>query len=213
MFFLALYRNQKFTSGLAVLSTFVLGTAVAMAQHAPQSVVFRTSLGMDLDGDRIPETATVKQRGSFYQVSIHFSTGRPRLKLRTFVGDDVAGLTLEVTDVNTDSEAEIVLTSATSIRPVAVWLNRGSATFQRVNLRSYRLVGRYTGPRLKQQARIHRDSIGRLSNHRLRQAELEISFKPCCGLQSIAGSESNPLTFDSWLAQAALRGPPFSPHV
>lgn len=214
MFFLALCRNKKFISALAVLPIFVLGTAVGVAspQHSPQGVAYKTSLGLDLDGDHIPETATVRQHGSYYQVSIHFSTGRPKLKLRTYVGDDVAGLTLEVTDINSDSEADIVLTSATSSRPVAVWLNHGNASFRRINARPYRLAFRSNGPSLKQKVRIQRESVS-LSNDRLPPAEPRASFNTYSGLQSAVLAESDPLTFRFWLAQVAWRGPPFSPHV
>lgn len=215
MFFLALYRNKKFTSALAVLSTFVLGTAVGVAspQRSPLGVSYKTSLGLDLDGDHIPETATVRQHGSFYQVSIHFSTGRPKLRLRTYLGDDVGGLTLQVTDMNSDSEADIVLTSATSVRPVAVWLNHGNTNFRRVSARTYRLAFRYSGPRMKQQVRVQRDSISGVSNDKLSQAEPGVLLNTYTGLESVVLQESDPLTFDSWLAQVAWRGPPFSPHI
>src|ERR1700741_2682838 len=133
-FFLRWYRNTKFIYRLAGLSVFLFGTVAGFASPkyaAPGGASYKTTLGIDLDGDHILETATIRQQGSFYQVSIHFSTGRPKLKLRTFVGDDVAGLTIDITDVNSDSEADLVISSATSIRPIAVWLNRGSANFQR----------------------------------------------------------------------------------
>lgn len=216
-FFLRWYRNTKFISCVAALSAFLFGTAASFAappkSSAPTSISYKTTLGIDLDGDHIPETATVRQRGSFYQVSIHFSTGRPKLKLRTFVGDDVAGLTIEITDVNSDSEADLVISSATSVRPIAVWLNRGSANFQRVSVRTYGPRGRFTGPRLRKEPGNHSAPTGHLSNDRLIQAELadSLSFSP--GLQDVFPSQSHQSTYQFWLAEVAPRGPPSAPHV
>ena len=215
-FFLRWYRNTIFISCVAALSVFTFGTASGFASPkyvAPGGISYKTTLGIDLDGDHIPETATIHQRGSFYQVSIHFSTGRPKLKLRTFVGDDVAGLTIEITDVNSDSEADLVVSSATSVRPIAVWLNRGSANFQRVNVRNYGPRGHFTGPRLRKEPGKHTAPTGHLSNHRLIQAELGDSFSFSPGLQDLLPSQNHPSTYQFWLAEVAPRGPPSVPHV
>src|SRR5262249_16254267 len=125
-------------TGLAAL--FVLLAGAVFASASPKKFApgfsYKTRLGRDLDGDHIPETATIKQRGSFYQVSIHFTTGRPKLRLRTYVTDDLAGLTVEIADVDHDTRADLVISSATSVWPVAIWLNHG-ADFQRVTKPSY----------------------------------------------------------------------------
>ena len=153
MFALEWYRNKKFITGLAALCTLLSWTGTGFASpgrygHNTEKISYKGSLGLDLDGDHVPETVTVKQQGSFYQVSIHFSTGRPKLRWKTYVGDDAAGLSLEVADVNNDSLADLVITSATSVWPVVTWLNHGSGNFQRVNSRTFCLTGRYNGPRL-----------------------------------------------------------------
>ncbi|HEY2381930.1 MAG TPA: hypothetical protein VGK48_12190 [Terriglobia bacterium] len=201
---------------MAALSAFLLGSASGFASPtyiAPGGVSYKTTLGIDLDGDHIPETATIRQQGSFYQVSIHFSTGRPKLKLRTFVGDDVAGLTIEITDINSDSEADLVISSATSTRPIAVWLNRGSANFQRVNVRAYGFYGRFTGPRWREKPGNHRAPAGSLSNDRLLQAELGDSFSFSPDLQDLVSSQTHPSAYQFWLVEVAPRGPPSAPHV
>jgi hypothetical protein len=210
---LRLYRNKIFISGFAALSAFVLLTAVGFASSkSAQGITYKTSLGVDLDGDHIPETAVVRQRGSFYQVSIHFSTGRPKLRLRTYVGDDVAGLVLEVADVNSDSEADVVITSATSIWPVAVWLNRGGTKFHRVAGRAFALAGGYNGPRLQQKPSNRPDAVGGLSNDRL-QAEFGTSFSPYTRSQDFVPVQAPELRFKPGPTQVAPRGPPSAEHI
>jgi hypothetical protein len=210
---LKLYRNKIFISGFAVLSAFVLLTAVGFASSkSAQGMTYKTSLGIDLDGDHIPETAVVRQRGSVYQVSIHFSTGRPKLRLRTYFGDDVAGLVLEVADVNSGSEADVVISSATSIWPVAIWLNRGSANFHRVTGRAFTLAGGYNGPRLRQKPSNRPDAVGSLSNDRL-QAEVGTSFSPYTGSQDFVPVQAPELRFESGPTQVSPRGPPSAEHI
>src|SRR5215475_12744280 len=153
VFVLGWYRNKKFITGLVVLSTLLFWTAIGFGSPGDygrntEKISYKGSLGLDLDDDHVPETVTVKQQGSFYHVSIHFSTGRPKLRLKTYVGDDEAGLSLEVADVNNDSLADLVVTSATSVWPIATWLNHGLENFLRVTSSTYSLTSRYSGPRL-----------------------------------------------------------------
>jgi len=216
LFFLGWYRNKKVTGALAALLPFLLvGTVSAFAAPAtPQHiVVYKTSLALDLDGDHIPETVTIRQGGSFYQVVIHFSTGRPKLRLRTYVAGDVAGLTLEVADINNDSEADLVITSATSLSPVAAWLNRGTSSFQRVNVHAYSFLGRSSGPRLKQKVSDSRDPVGSLSTERVPQAEIAESLSPHTALQNLISSLTHSSPSDFWLAEVSSRGPPSAPHL
>src|SRR2546430_16454693 len=132
---LKLHRNKNVMTALAVLSVFLLGASRAHAggQQTDTHFLYRAQLGEDLDGDHIPETATIRQYGYHYQVSIHFTTGRPKLRLTTYVSEGVAGLSFQTSDVNNDSRRDILIISATSLRPVGIWLNQGKAKFQKVN--------------------------------------------------------------------------------
>src|SRR5262245_51411125 len=101
-FMLKLYRNKiviTLLTGFCVF-LFAANAASASAHAAHRQIAYRTQLGHDLDGDRIPETATIRHCGYLYQISIHFTTGRPKLRLTTYVTEGEAGLSFKTTDVN-----------------------------------------------------------------------------------------------------------------
>jgi hypothetical protein len=211
---LKLYRNKKVITGLAAL--FVLLSGAAFASASPkkfaQGFSYKTKLSRDLDGDHIPETATIRQHGSFYQVSIHFTTGRPKLRLRTYVTDDLAGLTVEIADVDHDTRADLVINSATSVWPVAIWLNHGK-DFQRVSKLSYEHFNNHSGPGLDQKKRSQHNPVGNLFSDPLPQAETGDSFNPGINLKNTLSSKADPLPFEFTLTQAAPRGPPTETHI
>src|SRR5438552_537859 len=99
---------------------FLLSTNTAFASHrnSKPHISYRTQLGHDLDGDHIPETATIRQCGHIFQVNIHFTTGRPKLRLTTYLSEGVAGLTFQAIDVNNDNKEDLVLVSATAFTPI-----------------------------------------------------------------------------------------------
>jgi len=206
-----LYRYKKFIIVLAGLALFLLGTTSGYAHSKSDrhGISYKTRLALDLDGDHIPETATVRQHGSVYQVNIHFTTGRPKLRLRTYVTNDIAGLTFAVADINNDAKGDIVISSATSIWPVAIWVNVGGANFQRVNSPLYGPVGRYNGPRLKHRSDQQIIPIGNvISQHP--QAEVADSFSFFKDLHNLAPAQTSQLLFEFTLAQIPSRGPPIS---
>ena len=208
---LKLHRNKIVITALAVLSVFLFGANAAYASHQKPDhrISYHTQLGQDLDGDHLPESATIRQCGYLYQVSIHFTTGRPKLRLTTYVNEGVAGLSFETTDVNNDSKGDLVIISATSIRPIAVWLNQGRAKFQKVSSWSYGGVGRYTGPSYRHRRTIQPEPVGNISLDPLPQAT------PAAGYftfddDSVALLSSQPeqRPFYSMLRQIPPRGPP-----
>lgn len=216
-FALKLHRNKIVITTLAVLSVFLFG-ATAFASHGAKvnpHIAYHSKLGHDLDGDHIPETATIRHCGYLYQVSIHFTTGRPKLRLTTYVSEGVAGLSLETTDVNDDRKGDLVIISATSIRPVAVWLNQGRAKFVKVNAWHYGGVGRYTGPTYRSRGPSQPDeSVGTDSVDPLPQATpsahdfgIDVATVSVWWLQP----ELRPL--ESLLSQVPPRGPPASARV
>jgi len=146
-FALKLHRNKNVITAFAVLFVFLFGAnGYASRAKAHPHIAYHSKLGHDLDGDQLPETATIRQCGYLYQISIHFTTGRPKLRLTTYVTEGAGGLSLETADVNDDRKRDLVILSATSIRPVAVWVNQGRAKFLKVNSWHYGGAGRYTGP-------------------------------------------------------------------
>jgi len=208
------YRNKKVITGLAALLVLLSGAAIASAspKKFAQGFSYKTKLARDLDGDHIPETATIRQRGSFYQVSIHFTTGRPKLRLRTYLTDDLAGLTVDIADVDHDTRADLVINSATSVSPVAIWLNRGT-DFQRAKLQSYGQLGAHSGPRLIHKKSGQPDPVGNVFTDPLPQAETGDSFDPGTDFKNNLSSKADPLPFEFTLTQAAPRGPPTETHI
>jgi hypothetical protein len=214
LFVLKLYRNKKVIIGLAALLALLSGAAIASAspKQFHQGFAYKTKLGRDLDGDHIPETATIRQRGPFYQVSIHFTTGRPNLRLRTYVTDDLAGLTVEIADIDHDTRADLVINSATSVWPVAIWLNHG-ADFQRATNLSFGHLNGHSGPDLAQKKSSQPDPVGNLFSDPLPQAETGDSFNPGVDLTNTVSSKADPLPFEFMHTQAAPRGPPTGTHI
>jgi len=148
---LKLHPKNRLLSGLMTALLFVLLVPVWLVA-SPAQISHRTQLGRDLDGDRIPESVTIRQRGFLYRISIHFTSGRPKLHLAVYRAENEAGLTIQTSDVDNDRDLDVVITSATSIRPVAVWLNRGKAKFQRASTWTYGGIGSYTGPTFHRRA-------------------------------------------------------------
>src|SRR5207302_603659 len=72
LFILKWYRNKI---GLTALSMLLLVAPIASAspKQFDQDFSYKAKLGRDQDGDHIPETATIRQRGSFYRVCIPVS--------------------------------------------------------------------------------------------------------------------------------------------
>src|SRR5262245_31336456 len=89
---------------------FILNALPAFATGSPR-LTYRTPLGRDLDGDGIAETATIRQSGSAYKITIQFTSGR-RLNLTVYQPHGETGLMLQTSDVNNDRKADLIITSA-----------------------------------------------------------------------------------------------------
>jgi hypothetical protein len=206
-----LLRHRKIgLSWVATLLVFLFGAAHASGSGHPSepALTYRTALGHDLDGDRLPETATIRHRANVYQVNIHFTTGRPKLRLTTDVPEGVAGLSVEFADVNQDGRDELVVVSATSVRPIAVWVNQGKARFQKVNSWTFG-IGRYSGPKLQHRRPAHPELDCNISVDRMPQAALQSAYLSLANnLLAIPHCETCAVLIDSILGQLPPRGPP-----
>jgi hypothetical protein len=211
---LKLYRNKIVITLLTAFCVFLFATNAASASaHSGRQIAYRTQLGHDLDGDRIPETATIRHCGSLYQISIHFTTGRPKLRLTTYVTEGEAGLSFQTTDVNRDSKDDIVITSATSVRPIAIWLNQGKAKFQRISSWAYG-VGRHTGPEYSHVPTHQPEPVGNISVDPLPQATLAVAYVSCGShLVALLRSEADKLPVACISRQIPPRGPPVRTRV
>jgi len=213
---LKLRRNKKFINALGVLSVvfFAANAAYALSRTDHHRLSYRTQLGFDLDGDHIPETASVRHRGEFYQVSIHFTTGRPKLRLTTYVTEVLTDLSVETRDVNDDNREDVVIISATSVRPIGVWLNQGKAKFQRVNSWFYGSVGKYTGPTYRHHRASGPEPVGNICLDRLPQMAPPVhSFIVNDVTAFSLPSQTHAHPFDRTLQQVAPRGPPARARV
>jgi hypothetical protein len=198
-------------AALTVFSALLFSPGGAIASGAAPSphISYRTQLNQDLDGDHKPETATIRQTGLQYRVSVHFTTGRPKVHLTTYIRQGIAGLSFEARDVNNDSKEDLIITSATSVRPIAVWLNKGHAKFQKTHASFVDALGRYTGPAYRVQAKTAPAPASNLSIDPLPQAAVALTYLT---LQPEASalvlSHRDQRRFHAFLVQEPPRGPP-----
>jgi len=205
---LKLHSNKRILAGLFA-GLFVL-VAPKWADAAHKGVSYHATVGRDLDGDHIPETATVHQSGSVYRVSIHFTSGRPRLRLTVYRPEGEAGLSFEARDIDNDHNTDLVITSATSLQPLAVWLNRGKAKFQKVRPWPYGRFGNYTGPSLNHHRTTHQPCPAVSSSGDLLAYPVEMDHLSHSGpdVQHAGHSDPEHRRSDLILRQVSPRGPP-----
>jgi hypothetical protein len=198
-------------AALTVLSAFLLSPYDASASrkaHVP-NIRYHTQLNQDLDGDHKPETATIQQTGLQYRVSVHFTTGRPKVHLTTFVTQGIAGLSFEARDVDNDSKEDLVITSATSVRPIAIWLNKGHAHFQKTHAYFVDALGHYTGPAYRIRSKIEPVPASNISTDPLPQAAVAptyLTLQP--EASALIFSHRDQRRFHAILVQEPPRGPP-----
>jgi hypothetical protein len=217
---LKLDRNKIVMAAFAALWVLSFGASASYATHPKPSqsksrhhLSYRTLLGQDLDGDHIPETATIRYGDPVYEVNIKFTTGRPKLRLKTYVATGVAGLTLQTRDVNNDNKGDLVIISATSTQPVAIWLNQGQATFKKASPWLYG-VRKHTGPTLRLRQTTQPEPVGNLFIDPLPHLTPELKYliaddEEAALISSLPDSRPS----DALLSELPPRGPPATTRI
>jgi hypothetical protein len=117
---------------------FISGGARAadLPKAPPASIAARAQFAFaDFDGDRIPDSAILESDAGFagktnYSIQLGLSAGgRKAIRLIAPAG----GLLIEARDVNGDNTLDLVLSTAWSREPVAVFLNDGHGDFSRAD--------------------------------------------------------------------------------
>ena len=187
---------------------FILNVLPAFATGSPQRLTYRAPLGRDLDGDGLAESATIRQSGSAYKITVQFTSGN-RLNLTLYQPHGETGLMVHASDVNDDHKADLVITSATSPRPVAVWLNRGKAKFQKVNSWIYSGLVKLKGPVLRQSHPYDPDAaLNSPTDPPAQDVKLAQTVDIRLDTENLGPLNSERLCIDADLRQVPARGPP-----
>ena len=126
---------QRSLTRLIVLLALLPGRSPAIAatlENSRRLIQAESALRVsaDFDGDSKADTAIARFGGSNYGFELHLSTKRARIRLTVPVRNEL-GFELIAFDVNQDKRTDLILTSGSSIRPIAVWLNMGNGSFAR----------------------------------------------------------------------------------
>jgi hypothetical protein len=90
-----------------------------------------TSVTFDFDGDRRSDLAVGRTEGNTYRVEIRLTT-QPEKPL-TALTSNALGISLLACDIDRDNDQDLVVSSPTSLYPLAVWLSDGNGHFEEGN--------------------------------------------------------------------------------
>ena len=86
------------------------------------------TVNADFDGDHRSDLATGRREGQTYRVEIQFATGRNPASIVLPASNEETRLV--ALDIDCDNDQDLVVISAATSPPVAVWLNRNGGHFE-----------------------------------------------------------------------------------
>ncbi len=125
--------------GLGANSFSAQGSSVVEPGNYHLATGFSSIVGADFDGDMKPDMIVGTAAGRGYVLQIQFSTQIPSASLA--LDSALPGMTVLSRDINQDNDADLIVTSCTSLIPVAVFLGDGKGHFQPDNPWNYVPVG------------------------------------------------------------------------
>ena len=134
---------------LSIRSPAFAGLTDSCARSFSEGISLHVS--PDLDGDSKADASIARFWESSYRIELHFTTQRLRVRLNAPIRNEV-GLELVAYDVDQDRRADLILTSASSVKPIAVWLNKGNGSFERSSASFGPLFATNDGPHFRRGA-------------------------------------------------------------
>jgi hypothetical protein len=137
-----------------------LGSSHGMPGEAPAFA--------DFDGDHKQDIALARLNNNRYKIVVLLSTSSHAAVLNP--SEQLAGFTVHACDMNNDSLPDIVVTDATAMHPLAVWLGDGRGSFKIADQNLFENDFAFTESSRYQNSRIAQD-----------QDVLDESLDPTCG--------------------------------
>ncbi len=165
-----------------------------------------SQLTADFDGDKIPDLAIGRTDGQGYTVRIQFTTNLPATSLILPAGGP--GVSIFSRDVDNDSHPDLIVTSAASRFPIAVWLSEGNGHFHAANHWSY-FPSQFGGPHNLGPLQSPESVAGVSEDDRFTGSQPDID-PALTGLQACDWVAPRPARFlpSDLVIQLSTRGPP-----
>jgi hypothetical protein len=104
-------------------------TPITLPQPGGTFLFNETAIISDFDGDNQPDLATSRLEGSSYKVEIQLSASQETTSFT--LSSSERAIALLAVDVDKDNDKDLIIVSATSLKPLALWMNDGHGHFER----------------------------------------------------------------------------------
>jgi hypothetical protein len=168
----------------------------------------------DLDGDSRPDLAEVQLgegglANSLYRIELHLSHAGPQsISLVAPAG----GLRINARDVNGDSVPDLVVSTAWTNRPVAIYLNDGHGRFSHASPTSFPAAFEVPTFRLHSASNILSASLGAPPDSRPASSSVNPWPFEIPRPKGLLALQAPALLSGSFLVSSRVRAPPFAPH-